>query len=81
MLDTTQALIIVPEGPWISCESCEPRCVIGDGDTGFGGSGNIRRTIRGYAAAGAHRDLKVLKSKSNCLEASQLPDSQHAVPS
>ncbi|CAE7695956.1 bcpA, partial [Symbiodinium sp. CCMP2456] len=27
-------------------------CVIGDGDTGFGGSGNVRRTIRGYAAAG-----------------------------
>ena len=30
-----------------------PRCVIGDGDTGFGGSSNIRRTVRGYAAAGA----------------------------
>ena len=27
-------------------------CVIGDGDTGFGGSGNVRRTMRGYAAAG-----------------------------
>ena len=26
--------------------------VIGDGDTGFGGPGNIRRTLRGYAAAG-----------------------------
>ena len=26
--------------------------VIGDGDTGFGGSGNVRRTMRGYAAAG-----------------------------
>ena len=26
--------------------------VIGDGDTGFGGSGNVRRTVRGYAAAG-----------------------------
>ena len=29
------------------------RCVIGDGDTGFGGSGNVRRTVRGYADAGA----------------------------
>ena len=27
-------------------------CIIGDGDTGFGGSGNVKRTIRGYAAAG-----------------------------
>ena len=26
--------------------------VIGDGDTGFGGPGNIRRSLRGYAAAG-----------------------------
>ena len=26
--------------------------VIGDGDTGFGGPGNIRRLIRGYASAG-----------------------------
>lgn len=26
--------------------------VIGDGDTGFGGSGNVRRTIEGYARAG-----------------------------
>ena len=26
--------------------------VTGDGDTGFGGSGNVRRTVRGYAAAG-----------------------------
>jgi 2-methylisocitrate lyase-like PEP mutase family enzyme len=26
--------------------------VIGDGDTGFGGSGNVRRTIEGYAQAG-----------------------------
>jgi len=26
--------------------------VIGDGDTGFGTAGNIRRTMRGYAAAG-----------------------------
>ena len=26
--------------------------VIGDGDTGFGGSGNVRRTMRGYASAG-----------------------------
>jgi len=26
--------------------------VIGDGDTGFGGSGNVRRTIEGYAKAG-----------------------------
>ena len=27
-------------------------CVIGDGDTGFGGSANVKRTVRGYAAAG-----------------------------
>ena len=27
-------------------------CVVGDGDTGFGGSGNVRRTMHGYAAAG-----------------------------
>lgn len=27
-------------------------CIIGDGDTGFGSSGNIRRAVRGYAAAG-----------------------------
>lgn len=35
------------------CEATRGRlCVIGDGDTGFGGSGNVRRTMRGYAEAG-----------------------------
>ncbi|CAK0907492.1 unnamed protein product, partial [Prorocentrum cordatum] len=35
------------------CEATRGRLlVIGDGDTGFGGSGNVRRTMRSYAAAG-----------------------------
>ena len=35
------------------CEATRGKLlVIGDGDTGFGGSGNLRRTIRGYASAG-----------------------------
>ena len=36
------------------CDATRSRglLVIGDGDTGFGGSGNVRRTLRGYAAAG-----------------------------
>ncbi|CAE7195556.1 Dml [Symbiodinium natans] len=35
------------------CAAVGPEmCVIGDGDTGFGGSGNVRRTVRGYADAG-----------------------------
>lgn len=36
------------------CEATRAQklCVIGDGDTGFGGSGNVRRTMRGYASAG-----------------------------
>ncbi|CAK9024161.1 2 [Durusdinium trenchii] len=35
------------------CEATHGKLlVIGDGDTGFGSSGNIRRTMRGYALAG-----------------------------
>ncbi len=34
------------------CAACPELCVIGDGDTGFGSSGNIKRTIEGFAAAG-----------------------------
>lgn len=34
------------------CEAARGVAIIGDGDTGFGGSGNIRRTIEGYARAG-----------------------------
>ena len=34
------------------CEAARHTCVIGDGDTGFGTSANIRRTIEGYARAG-----------------------------
>ena len=34
------------------CAACPELCVIGDGDTGFGSSGNIKRTIDGFAAAG-----------------------------
>ena len=36
------------------CDACRGGglLVIGDGDTGFGGSGNVRRTMRGYATAG-----------------------------
>ena len=35
------------------CEATRGKlCVIGDGDTGFGGSANVRRTVRGYASAG-----------------------------
>ena len=35
------------------CEATRGRLLlIGDGDTGFGGSGNVRRTMRGFAAAG-----------------------------
>ena len=35
------------------CEATRGRlAVIGDGDTGFGGSSNVRRAVRGYAAAG-----------------------------
>ena len=34
------------------CEAARHTCVIGDGDTGFGTSANLRRTIEGYARAG-----------------------------
>ena len=34
------------------CEAAAGLCIIGDGDTGFGGVGNVRRTIEGYARAG-----------------------------
>lgn len=29
-----------------------PAAVIGDGDTGYGNAVNVKRTVRGYAAAG-----------------------------
>ena len=32
--------------------NCTDLILLGDGDTGFGGSGNVRRTIEGYAKAG-----------------------------
>mmetsp|Transcript_692 Transcript_692/g.2322 ORF Transcript_692/g.2322 Transcript_692/m.2322 type:complete len:170 (+) Transcript_692:636-1145(+) len=32
--------------------ACESLLVIGDGDTGFGGSANVMRTVEGYARAG-----------------------------
>ena len=34
------------------CEAAKSVCFIGDGDTGFGSSGNVRRTVEGYARAG-----------------------------
>ena len=34
------------------CETANELLVIGDGDTGFGGAGNVRRAIEGYARAG-----------------------------
>lgn len=34
------------------CEAAGSVCVVGDGDTGYGNAGNIRRTIEGYARAG-----------------------------
>eukprot|EP00966_Prymnesium_polylepis_P185723 4305069-Prymnesium_polylepis.1 len=34
------------------CEAAADLLVIGDGDTGFGSSGNVRRTIEGFARAG-----------------------------
>ena len=34
------------------CEAGRGMCVVGDGDTGFGGPANIRRAVEGYARAG-----------------------------
>lgn len=39
--------------------------IIGDGDTGYGNAMNIKRTVRGYAAAGFAGRPQEMRSKQN----------------